>query len=173
MCCQLLPGLFPEHNSSMWMATEGGRVVVPGPHEELPASGAVTHAARSPSHIHFQPPTRTSQWQATLAHGRSHSHTHFIAAASHTQPQRYSCRLAHSLSAMSRGQKGAQGSAGKLSKPSEPLFPKTSQQVSSFVFLYFWSQTLWLSCNLWKGRMVLELNLICWCFFLLWMTWRF
>lgn len=120
------------------MATEGGRVVVPGPREELPAPGAVSH----PSHVHFQPPTRTSQWQASLAHGRSHSHTHFIAAASHTQPQRYSCRLAHSLSAMSKGEKGAQGSAGKLCKPSEPLFPKTSLQVRSSVLVFLISDTV-------------------------------
>ncbi|CAJ1077455.1 major facilitator superfamily domain-containing protein 2B [Xyrichtys novacula] len=117
------------------MAAESGRVVTEE-QEELPASGAVTHVhhahahTRSQSHSQFHPLTHTTaQWQAprTLAHTRSHSHTHFN-APSHTQAQRYSCRLTHSLSAMTRGEKGAQGSAGKLTKPTEPLFPKTPQQ---------------------------------------------
>lgn len=108
------------------MAAEVVRVFVPGAREELP----VTHGARS--HVHVQPPPRTAQWQATLAHSRSPSYTHFVAPA-HAQPQRYGCRLTHGLSAMSRGERAAQGSAGKLGKPSEPLFPKTSQQVRETV----------------------------------------
>ncbi|MEQ2270046.1 hypothetical protein XENORESO_014094 [Xenotaenia resolanae] len=114
------------------MATESGRVVREG-QEELPVSGAAAaHShTRSHSHIQFQPLTRTSQWQATLDHTRSHSHTHHFITPSHTQQQRYSCRLTHSLSAMTKAERGGQGSAGKFTKPSEPLFPKTLQQLSS------------------------------------------
>ncbi|XP_022593503.1 major facilitator superfamily domain-containing protein 2B-like [Seriola dumerili] len=114
------------------MAAESGRVVTEE-QEELPASGAVTHAqhthTRSQSHIQFQPLTYTTQWQVprAVAHTRSHSHTHFN-TLSHTQPQKYGCRLTHSLSAMTKGEKGVQGSVGKLIKPTEPLFPKTPQQ---------------------------------------------
>uniref|UniRef100_A0A8C7XV53 MFSD2 lysolipid transporter B, sphingolipid n=1 Tax=Oryzias sinensis TaxID=183150 RepID=A0A8C7XV53_9TELE len=93
--------------------------------EELRASTAGVHAARS--HIHFQPLARTAQWQVTLTHTRSHSHAHFITPA-HTQAHAYSCRLTHGVSAMSKGEKGAHGSPGKISKPSEPLFPKPSHQ---------------------------------------------
>ncbi|KAK5880355.1 hypothetical protein CesoFtcFv8_023391 [Champsocephalus esox] len=121
------------------MAAESGRVVTEEQQEELPAaSGAVTHVnhqhhthTRSQSHIQFHPLTHTTQWQPAapraLAHTRSHSHTHFN-TPSHTQPQKYGCRLTHSLSAMAKGEKGEKGSAGKLIKPSEPLFPKTPQQ---------------------------------------------
>ncbi|XP_075940513.1 major facilitator superfamily domain-containing protein 2B [Anarhichas minor] len=120
------------------MAAESGRVVTEE-QEEPAASGAVTRAhrahTRSQSHIQFQPlthstsTTTTTQWQAprALAHTRSHSHTHF-STPSHTPAQKYGCRLTHSLSAMTKGDKGAQGSAGKLIKPTEPLFPKTPQQ---------------------------------------------
>ncbi|MED6267005.1 Major facilitator superfamily domain-containing protein 2B [Characodon lateralis] len=113
------------------MATESGRVVREG-QEELPASGAAAaHShTRSHSHIQFQPLTRTSQWQATLDHTRSHSHTHHFITPSHTQQQRYSCRLTHSLSAMTKAERGGKGSAGKFTKPSEPLFPKTLQQTN-------------------------------------------
>ncbi|KAF7231326.1 transcript variant X3 [Nothobranchius furzeri] len=121
------------------MATERGRVVTGG-QELLPASRAVAHTPcsthiRSLSHFQFQPPPpplpppRTSQWQATLSHSRSHSHTHFI-APSHMQSQKYSCRLPHSLSAMTKGDRGVQGPGGKLIKSSEPLFHKTSPQIN-------------------------------------------
>ncbi|KAM6915225.1 major facilitator superfamily domain-containing protein 2B [Xenentodon cancila] len=109
------------------MEAESSRVVTED-QEELPASGARTHTpqvhTRSKSHIQFQPLTHTTQWQATLAHTRSHGHTHFI-TASHTP---YGCRITHSLSAMTKGERGVQSSGGKLIKPSEPLFPKASQQ---------------------------------------------
>nr|XP_020459444.1 major facilitator superfamily domain-containing protein 2B-like [Monopterus albus]XP_020459445.1 major facilitator superfamily domain-containing protein 2B-like [Monopterus albus] len=99
--------------------------------EELPVSRAVTHIhhthTRSQSHIHFQPLTHNAQWQPPLAHTRSHSHSHF-SAPSHTQSQKYGCRLTHSLSAMTKGERGGQGSARKLSKPTEPLCPKTPEQ---------------------------------------------
>ncbi|TNM95148.1 hypothetical protein fugu_017907 [Takifugu bimaculatus] len=99
--------------------------------EELPTTGssALTHT-RSQSHIQFHPVTHhTTQWQTprALAHTRSHSHTHF-STVSHTQPQRFGCRLTHSLSAMTKGERGAHVSAGKLIKPTEPLFPKSPQQ---------------------------------------------
>lgn len=133
------PGHIPGHNS-MWMAAESGRVVTEEQEEqeELPASGAKHHAhTRSQSHIQFQPMTHTAQWQA---HTRSHSHT-FFNTPSHTQPQKYGCRLTHSLSAMTKGEKGAQGPAGKLIKPTEPLFPKSRQKVSCpvLVLLSYWS----------------------------------
>lgn len=113
--------------------------------EELPSKGAVTHMhrthTRSQSHIQIHPLTHTTQRQAprALAHTRSHSHNHF-STPSHTQTQKYGCRLTHSLSAMTKGEKAAQGSVGKLIKPTEPLFPKTPQQVRSFVCLFvcFW-----------------------------------
>lgn len=115
------------------MAAESSRVVTEE-QEELPAPGAHTHMhththTRSQSHIQFHPVTHSTQWQAprTLAHTRSHSHTHFN-TPSHTQSHKYGCRLTHSLSAMTKGEKGAQGSAGKFIKPTEPLFPKTPHQ---------------------------------------------
>ncbi|KAM9703525.1 major facilitator superfamily domain-containing protein 2B isoform 2-T3 [Menidia menidia] len=109
------------------MAAGRGRVLAEE-QEELPAYMAVAHA-RGQSHIHFQPLTRTVQWQATLSHGRSHSqsHSHFI-PPSHAQPRRFGCRFTHGLSAMTKGEKGAQGPAERFTKPSEPLFPKASQQ---------------------------------------------
>ncbi|XP_068609734.1 major facilitator superfamily domain-containing protein 2B [Brachionichthys hirsutus] len=110
------------------METESSRVVTEE-QDKLPASGSVTqaHARRSQSHVQFQPLTHTAQWQAprTLAHTRSHSHTHF-GASLHTQ--KYGCHLTHSLSAMTRGERGAQDSAGRLIKPTDPLFPKAPQQ---------------------------------------------
>ncbi|XP_038141975.1 major facilitator superfamily domain-containing protein 2B [Cyprinodon tularosa] len=110
------------------MAMESGRVVREG-QEELPASRVIAHSyVRSHSHIHFQPLTRTSQWQATLDHTRSHTH-HFI-TPSHTQQQRFSCRLTHNLSTMTKGERGGQGSPGKFTKPTEPLFPKTPHQTN-------------------------------------------
>lgn len=119
------------------MAAETSRVVTEE-QEELAASGA-THRTqtRSQSHIQFQPVTHAAQWQAprALAHTRSHSHTHFN-TPSHVQSQKYGCRLTHSLSAMTKGEKRAQRSVGPLIKPSDPLFPKTPQQVRSpVVFL--------------------------------------
>lgn len=124
------------------MAAESVRVVTEE-QEERPASGVVTQAhrahTRSQSHIQFQPLTQTAQqWPAprVLAPTRSHSHTHF-SAPSHTQSQRYGCRLTHSLSAMTKGESGAQGSAGKLNKPTEPLFTKTPHQVRSFLKCFF------------------------------------
>lgn len=124
------PSDIPGHHSSTWMAAKNDRAVR-REQEELPTSGsgALTHT-RSQSHIQFQPVTRTTQWQTprALAHTRSHSHTHF-SAVSHAQPQKYGCRLTHSLSAMTKGEKGAHLSAGKLIKPTEPLFPKSPQQV--------------------------------------------
>ncbi|XP_068198408.1 major facilitator superfamily domain-containing protein 2B [Antennarius striatus] len=112
------------------METESSRVVTEE-QDKLPASGAVTQAhhshTRSQSHIQFHPPTHTTQWQAsrTLAHTRSHSHTHFSAPL---HSQKYGCRLTHSLSAMTKGEKGAQDSVGRLIKPTDPLFPKAPQQ---------------------------------------------
>lgn len=129
-----LSGLIPGNNS-VWMAAESGRVVTEE-QEELPASGAVTHThhahTRSQSHIQIHPLTHNTQWQAprALAHTRSHSHNHF-SASSHTQ--KYGCRLTHSLSAMTKGERAAQGAAGKLNKPTEPLCPKTPQQVRFFL----------------------------------------
>lgn len=129
------------------MATESGRAVTEE-QEELRAPGAVSHAAhrhahtRSQSHIQIHPLTHaTQQWQQApraVAHTRrSHSHNHF-SAASHTQPQKYGCRLTHSLSAMTKGERAAHGPPGKLLKPTEPLFPKAPQQVrSSHLFLMF------------------------------------
>lgn len=129
--CSLPRDLIPEHNS-MWMAAESGRVFTEE-QEELPACGPVTHTphthTRSQSHIQFQPLSYTSQWQP-VAHTRSHSHTHFN-AVSHTQPQKYGCRLTHSLSAMTKGERGVQVSVGKSNKPTDPLFSKPPQQVSS------------------------------------------
>ncbi|XP_021174281.2 major facilitator superfamily domain-containing protein 2B isoform X1 [Fundulus heteroclitus] len=110
------------------MAAERGRAVSEG-QEELPASGAAAHS-RPRSHIPFQPLTRTSQWQATLDHTRSHGRAHHFIIPQHAQQQRYSCRLAHNLSAMTKVESRAQGSAGKLPKPSAPLFPKTPQQTN-------------------------------------------
>lgn len=125
-------GFIPGHYNSTWMAAKNDRVVR-REQEELPTSGsgALTHT-RSQSHIQFHPVTHTTQWQTprALAHTRSHSHTHF-STVSHTQPQRYGCRLTHSLSAMTKGERGAHVSAGKLIKPTEPLFPKSPQQVRS------------------------------------------
>lgn len=120
-----------QGTSSTWMAAKNDRAVR-REQEELPTSGssALTHT-RSQSHIQFQPVTHhTTQWQTprALAHTRSHSHTHF-STVSHTQPQRFGCRLTHSLSAMTKGERGAHVSAGKLIKPTEPLFPKSPQQV--------------------------------------------
>lgn len=111
--------------------------------EELPTSGsgALTHT-RSQSHIQFHPVTHTTQWQTprALAYTRSHSHTHF-STISHTQ--RYGCRLTHSLSAMTKGERGAHVSAGKLIKPTEPLFPKSSQQVRSDPLLVCAVKLVW------------------------------
>lgn len=125
-------GFIPGHYNSTWMAAKNDRVVR-REQEERPTSGsgALTHT-RSQSHIQFHPVTHTTQWQTprALAHTRSHSHTHF-STVSHTQPQRYGCRLTHSLSAMTKGERGAHVSAGKLIKPTEPLFPKSPQQVRS------------------------------------------
>lgn len=120
-----------QGTGSTWMAAKNDRAVR-REQEELPTSGssALTHT-RSQSHIQFQPVTHhTTQWQTprALAHTRSHSHTHF-STVSHTQPQRFGCRLTHSLSAMTKGERGAHVSAGKLIKPTEPLFPKSPQQV--------------------------------------------
>lgn len=116
--------------------------------EELPTSGpsALTHT-RSQSHIQFHPVTHhTAQWQTprALAHTRSHSHTHF-STVSHAQPQRFGCRLTHSLSAMAKGERGAHVSAGKLIKPTEPLFPKSPQQVrcSRLVFVSVVKPDVW------------------------------
>ncbi|XP_028996193.1 major facilitator superfamily domain-containing protein 2B [Betta splendens] len=111
------------------MAAATGRVVT-AEQEERAAPGAVHRAhTRSQSHIQFQPLTRAAQWQAprALAHTRSHSHTHF-GAHSHAQTQKHGCRLTHSLSAMTKGEKRAQGSVAQLIKPTDPLFPKDPQQ---------------------------------------------
>ncbi|XP_034018201.1 major facilitator superfamily domain-containing protein 2B isoform X2 [Thalassophryne amazonica] len=111
------------------MASESSRVVTQE-QEELPAAGAVPHTRRSHSHIQFQPLTHSAHWQParTLAHTRSHSHTHF-SAPSHTQPQRYGCRLTHSLSAMTKGESGAPGLTAKVIKPADhPVCSKTPHQ---------------------------------------------
>ncbi|XP_043962410.1 major facilitator superfamily domain-containing protein 2B isoform X2 [Gambusia affinis] len=111
------------------MAAEFHSRAVSGGQEEPPASGAVAHSrARSHGHLQFQPLTRTSQWQATLDHTRSHARTHhFITPPRAAQP-RYSCRLTHSLTAMTKAERGVQGSAEKMTKASEPLVPKAPQQ---------------------------------------------
>lgn len=135
--CRFSPGLVPAHHNGMWMATERGRVVLQE-QEELPTSGAATHAhTRSQSHIQIRPVTHTTQWPAprALAHTRSHSHTHFSTLS---QSQKYGCRLTHSLSAMAKGEKKIQPPPGKLNKPTEPLFPKTPQQVrANHLFFLF------------------------------------
>ncbi|XP_054900133.1 major facilitator superfamily domain-containing protein 2B isoform X2 [Poeciliopsis prolifica] len=111
------------------MAAEFHSRAVCGGQEEPPASGAVAHwHARSHGHLQFQPPTRTSQWQATLDHTRSHARTHHFIAPSRAQQPRYSCRLTHSLTAMTKAERGMQGSAEKMTKASEPLVPKAPQQ---------------------------------------------
>ncbi|KAM9356087.1 major facilitator superfamily domain-containing protein 2B [Pholidichthys leucotaenia] len=121
------------------MATESNRRAVTGAEEqeELASSGAVSQQAhtRSQSHIQFQPVTHNTQWQPPLARTRSHSHTHFGA-----QSQRYSCRLTHSLSAMTKGEKGAQGTAARLIKPTDALFPKATQQTDLSQKLSFCSK---------------------------------
>ncbi|XP_032441151.1 major facilitator superfamily domain-containing protein 2B isoform X1 [Xiphophorus hellerii] len=97
--------------------------------EEPPASGAVAHShARSHGHLQFQPLTRTSQWQATLDHTRSHARTHHFITPPRAQQPRYSCRLTRSLTAMTKAERGVQGSAEKMTKASEPLVPKAPQQ---------------------------------------------
>ncbi|XP_043962412.1 major facilitator superfamily domain-containing protein 2B isoform X4 [Gambusia affinis] len=113
------------------MAAEFHSRAVSGGQEEPPASGAVAHSrARSHGHLQFQPLTRTSQWQATLDHTRSHARTHhFITPPRAAQP-RYSCRLTHSLTAMTKAERGVQGSAEKMTKASEPLVPKAPQQTN-------------------------------------------
>uniref|UniRef100_A0A3P9PT19 MFSD2 lysolipid transporter B, sphingolipid n=1 Tax=Poecilia reticulata TaxID=8081 RepID=A0A3P9PT19_POERE len=112
------------------MAAEFRSRAVSGGQEEPPVSGAVAHShARShDGHLQFQPLTRTSQWQATLDHTRSHARTHHFITPSRVQQPRYSCRLTHSLRAMTKAERGVQGSAEKMTKASEPLVPKAPQQ---------------------------------------------
>ncbi|XP_014848002.1 PREDICTED: major facilitator superfamily domain-containing protein 2B isoform X1 [Poecilia mexicana] len=112
------------------MAAEFRSRAVSGGQEEPPASGAVAHShARShDGHLQFQPLTRTSQWQATLDHTRSHARTHHFITPSRAQQPRYSCRLTHSLTAMTKAERGVQGSAEKMTKAGEPLVPKASKQ---------------------------------------------
>lgn len=117
------------------MASENGRVVTAAAEEEQQQEVHTppVEQTRSQSHLQFHPVTHpngsSTQWQQqaprALAHSRSYSHTYF---GSHTQAQRYSCQLTHSLSAMAKGERGAQVSAGKCIKPTEPLFPKTPHQ---------------------------------------------